>query len=358
MTIEDDIELKQILKTIRTVASVGVSSNDEKPSYWIFNYLLEHGYRMIPVNPTATEILGQKSYPDLASIPEKVDVVIGYLHGTLPFYNSNIASMIDARKRHLKPGGSIISMRDRILAVPAYAPEEYEAVDAPWQNNPYGIDFSVGRSFVVNDWWRAKVDAVASENLLSSPQTWGEIDYRHVESQNLDGNMQWHIERAGIVHGLYVWFDGETAEGIAYSNAPTLPELVYGRAFFPMEYPVVVNVGDLIATRMSATLIDHKFVYRWDTRISDIKGNTKANFKQSTFKSRPITPKDLQTLAEDNCPALNEDGLIAKMVLKALAESKSLGQIAKLITEQFPLRFSNKTFALHHVIRLATKFLA
>ena len=75
MTIEDDVELKQILKTIKTVASVGVSSNDEKPSYWIFNYLLEHGYRMIPVNPTATEILGQKTYPDLASIPEKVDVV-------------------------------------------------------------------------------------------------------------------------------------------------------------------------------------------------------------------------------------------------------------------------------------------
>jgi predicted CoA-binding protein len=75
MVINDDIELKQILTSIRTVASVGVSSNDEKPSYWIFNYLKEHGYRMIPVNPTATEILGQKVYPDLASIPEKVDVV-------------------------------------------------------------------------------------------------------------------------------------------------------------------------------------------------------------------------------------------------------------------------------------------
>jgi predicted CoA-binding protein len=75
MVINDDNELRQILKTIRTVASVGVSSSDEKPSYWIFNYLLEHGYHMIPVNPTASEILGQKVYPDLASIPEKVDVV-------------------------------------------------------------------------------------------------------------------------------------------------------------------------------------------------------------------------------------------------------------------------------------------
>ncbi len=75
MTINDDRELRQILKTVKTVASVGVSSSDEKPSFWIVHYLKEHGYRMIPVNPTASEILGEKVYPDLASIPEKVDVV-------------------------------------------------------------------------------------------------------------------------------------------------------------------------------------------------------------------------------------------------------------------------------------------
>ncbi len=75
MTVEDDRELKRILKTIKTVASVGVSSNDEKPSYWIFHYLLEHGYQMIPVNPTAVEILGRKTHPNLSSIPQKIDVV-------------------------------------------------------------------------------------------------------------------------------------------------------------------------------------------------------------------------------------------------------------------------------------------
>ena len=75
MPINDDRELKAILQTARTVACVGVSSNEEKPSYFIFQYLKEHGYQMIPVNPTATEILGQKVYADLASIPAKVDVV-------------------------------------------------------------------------------------------------------------------------------------------------------------------------------------------------------------------------------------------------------------------------------------------
>ena len=70
-----DKEMKEILLSAKTVASVGLSSNQEKESYWIAAYLKEQGYRIIPVNPTTTEILGEKAYPDLSSIPEKVDVV-------------------------------------------------------------------------------------------------------------------------------------------------------------------------------------------------------------------------------------------------------------------------------------------
>lgn len=53
---------------------VGLSSDPEKPSYGIAGYLAEQGYNVIPVNPNAREILGRTSYPDLSSIPEKVDV--------------------------------------------------------------------------------------------------------------------------------------------------------------------------------------------------------------------------------------------------------------------------------------------
>jgi predicted CoA-binding protein len=71
----DDKTMKDILLSAKTIASVGVSSNKEKESYWIVSYLKEQGYQMIPVNPTATEILSEKVYPDLASIPEQIDVV-------------------------------------------------------------------------------------------------------------------------------------------------------------------------------------------------------------------------------------------------------------------------------------------
>ena len=71
----DDQMMKDILLSAKTIASVGLSSNQQKESYWIVSYLKDQGYRVIPVNPTADEILGEKSYPDLESVPEKIDVV-------------------------------------------------------------------------------------------------------------------------------------------------------------------------------------------------------------------------------------------------------------------------------------------
>ncbi len=59
----------------KTVAVVGLSSNPTNPSYAIARYLQEHGYRIIPVNPKETEVLGEKAYPSVQAIPERVDVV-------------------------------------------------------------------------------------------------------------------------------------------------------------------------------------------------------------------------------------------------------------------------------------------
>ena len=73
--ITTDAELNEILLNARVVASVGVSSNEDKPSFWIFNYLKTNGYQMIPVNPGAAEIQGEQAYPDLSSIGNQIDVV-------------------------------------------------------------------------------------------------------------------------------------------------------------------------------------------------------------------------------------------------------------------------------------------
>ena len=66
---------EKILNSSRTIAVVGLSSKPDQPSYRVASYLKEQGYKMIPVNPAEKEILGERCYPDLASIPESIDVV-------------------------------------------------------------------------------------------------------------------------------------------------------------------------------------------------------------------------------------------------------------------------------------------
>jgi hypothetical protein len=72
-----DSYIRGILNTVKTIAMVGLSPKDNRPSYFAFKYLLERGYKMIPVNPgqAGKDVLGQKVYAKLADIPEPVDMV-------------------------------------------------------------------------------------------------------------------------------------------------------------------------------------------------------------------------------------------------------------------------------------------
>ncbi len=72
--LHSDSELRRIYD-LKNIAVVGMSKNEEKPAHFVPKYLIEHGYNVIPVNPTITEVLGRKSYPSIADMPEDVDVV-------------------------------------------------------------------------------------------------------------------------------------------------------------------------------------------------------------------------------------------------------------------------------------------
>jgi len=71
----DDDTLRKILDEARTIAVVGLSSREDRPSYGVGRYLKENGYRVIPVHPKEEQVLGEKAYPTLADVPEPIDLV-------------------------------------------------------------------------------------------------------------------------------------------------------------------------------------------------------------------------------------------------------------------------------------------
>ncbi len=70
-----DRQMRQILETAKTIAVVGLSDKPDRDSYKVAQYLQQHGYRIIPVNPTVDSVLGEKSYASVTDIPEQVDIV-------------------------------------------------------------------------------------------------------------------------------------------------------------------------------------------------------------------------------------------------------------------------------------------
>ena len=72
---QDPLAIQRVLHSAKTIAIVGLSSNELRASHFVGYYLKRHGYQVIPVNPRETEILGEKCYASLLDVPEKVDIV-------------------------------------------------------------------------------------------------------------------------------------------------------------------------------------------------------------------------------------------------------------------------------------------
>ena len=71
----NDREMKDVLRDAKTIAVVGLSNNPMRPSFGVSRFLQRQGYRVIPVNPNETEVLGEKAYPTVKDIPDAIDIV-------------------------------------------------------------------------------------------------------------------------------------------------------------------------------------------------------------------------------------------------------------------------------------------
>ncbi len=108
--------IQEILQQSKTIAVVGLSSNPQRPSLGVAQYLKNQGYKIIPVNPKEKEILGEKAYPDLLSIPEPVDVVDIFRNPDAVPEVVEQAIQIKAKVVWMQPGAENYDAADRAEA--------------------------------------------------------------------------------------------------------------------------------------------------------------------------------------------------------------------------------------------------
>ncbi len=96
--------VEEQLRNSKTIAVVGLSPNPDRDSYRVSAYLQSQGYRIIPVNPTVDEVLGEKSYPDLTSVPEPIDMVDIFRRSELVMPGVEEAVQVGARYIWMQDG--------------------------------------------------------------------------------------------------------------------------------------------------------------------------------------------------------------------------------------------------------------
>jgi protein arginine N-methyltransferase 1 len=294
------------------------------------------------------------------TLPEKADVIVSDLRGVLPLYGGHIPSTIDARQRHLAPGGILIPKRDTVWVSLVEARGVYNELATPW-DYPYGLSMEKAKQIVLNDWSEEDTDTFRERDLLMEPQIWTVIDYLTIENPDVSSSKIIKVaKREGTAHGLLLWFDGEIADGIYVFNGPGADKVakVYGTGFFPLLEPVTIAKGDTITLDIRADLIEGQYIWNWFTRIhsGDNPQAIKANFEQSTNFDSTFESAKLHKRILNSRPSRGEAGEIDHFILGEMDGRNTIDQIARQALEKYPLRFKSQIEAQVYVNGLSQEY--
>jgi type I protein arginine methyltransferase len=294
------------------------------------------------------------------TLPERADLIVSDIGGVLPWFQTHLPSIADARRRFLAPHGALIPQQDAVWAAVVEAPEIYARHAAPWDDCGFDLDMSPARRLAVNTFKRCEVTA---DLLLAEPQRWAVLDYAHVDEPNVCSLVRWTVSRGGTGHGIVVGLDRTLADGIRVSNAPGRsdlvgPDSIYQTVFFPWGLPVALEAGDHVEVELRATLVDGSYVWCWNTSIRDSRqpAAVKAGFAQSTLLESPLSPATLRKASASYTPTLTENGRMARFVLDAMSQGVPLGEIAEALSSTFATRRFRDQEALRYVAALAQQY--
>jgi protein arginine N-methyltransferase 1 len=304
------------------------------------------------VNSFADRMVFIQSDSRRTQLPERANVIVSDIRGSLPFFGRAIASLEDARTRLLAPGGRLIPQRDTLKAAIIAAGDFYSKLVSPWRNSTPQLDLSRGLPLVINGFYSSHFKC---DQLLTEPQDWAVLDYSAGAKAGAAADLNFCMIRGGTAHGICLWFETVLLDGIGYSTGPDSPKTIYGQVFLPWMEAVSVQQGQHIFVSLRADLVGEEYVWRWETRISEDGGVSRC-FRQSTFQGANLTPQLLRRRAADFVPVLSEDGKADRWLLQAMDGTASLQQIAQAAAERFPGVFRRWEDALGRAADLARQF--
>lgn len=317
---------------------------------------IELAREIVAANGFSDRIEFIKERSQNASLAEKVDVVVSDTGHTFGLQGGMLGTLLDARRRFLKPEGQIIPESVELFVAPIELAKA-ESLDV-WNEDRYGLDLSPIRRFAANTNYQMILE---SSNSLGNPALLTAIQFQTRDTVYVDAETVCVIERDGRLHGLGAWVSINLSAGISFNNSPVNRSdrsVGWRQSFFPIETPVAVRADDAVKTKIST--YDGK-EWRWQVEIYDgdpsvSKGATvKARFDHATLGSFPIRAEQLKKKLPDYAPTLSRKGEAEAYVLSAFDGKRTAKEIAEHVAARFEDCFPTKTAAAEFVSRIVAR---
>ena len=320
------------------------------------NAAIQVAREIVHANGFSQQVTFYQTMSFQVELPELCDVVVTDPRGVLPFHEKAIPTIIDARRRLLKPGGVLIPQQDTIWAALVEAPDIYqEHYDNAWRSANDGFDMEAARRRTINSSTKCRVEL---NQLLSEPVRWLLLDYRVIEQASACGGVEFQAKRPGTAHGFALWFDSELVEGVKISNCPGQPKLIYGQLFFPFQEPLPVLPNQIITVDIRANFVGGDYIWQWATQRTNAGSPDKIErlYHQSSFFINLLGPEQLKKMSEQHIPSLNDEGVVHMRALELMNDRRPLGEVAEAMAAEFPKRFPNSNDALGFVGDLSARW--
>jgi hypothetical protein len=307
-------------------------------------------------NGLAERITFHQTVSSRLTLPERADVLIEDMRGTMPCFHTHLPDVIDARARLLTPDAVFICQQDTLFVTVAESDEQTRHVHAPWDGSRWGLDLRATQKCAANCYIKHRC---APEDLLAEPRAWAEIHYPTLSSPHVRGGAELTVARAGTAHGLALWFDAELFGGFRFSNAPTEPKHTYGSAFLPWPAPTPLLANDRIEVKLAAVFTGNDYEWNWTSTVwRNGQAAPIAQFKQSTFQGRSITPQSLAKKTVDFRPRRSDTAEMQRFLLEHMDGTATNAELASALRAQFPQAFPTESAALARVVKWVEKLAA
>ncbi len=260
-----------------------------------------HLYEVAEVGAVAAEVLKRNRVRNChlmpchsteAVDPPRVDVVVSETLGNYAFEENIIATMGDARKRHLKPGGTLIPSRVRQFVSPVVTSrfhDELIAWDSVGADLGLGIDYEFARTMSLNNIYVRRIDNRDLLGAGASALCWDTADLTRECSSERKGEVRWKLDEPTTIYGFAVWWQADLAEGVSLSTAPDAEPTHWEQLYFPLLTPIAVAAGEVVGlTLRSRSSEDAGTHLSW--KAAHLDANGKALARQSLDLDKGYLP--------------------------------------------------------------------